>query len=313
MQNTPFAKNIVDLGRFPSDFLATHYERQLFLATRAVSTSSYDWESFSRDFYAIDPAIGTIKIYAGGVRSMSEYMQGFQGNGAVNFSYKANEFGELLRSGGSLVASRFDKSSLYASKICDEVSNFVRGSVVTTNVYVSKGGNGTFGKHWDTHCVFAVQLIGSKRWKVYKPLIEKPLYFQTSRDHKEDFNAELVFEETLTAGDVLYVPRGWWHEVFPIPNQVSLHLAVGVHPAKVHDFIKWVVMRKLHDHIEFRESLPDAVDNGPALKAANKKLLETLTSADLLREYQEECHRTVLKNPFIDFNDIYKEQINACS
>eukprot|EP01037_Dinobryon_pediforme_P025857 gene25857-28165_t len=111
------------------------------------------------------------------------------------------------------------------------------GLKTVANGYVAFGGDGTFGKHWDTHDVFAVQLLGRKQWQVP------------------------IFDEILEAGDVLYIPRGWWHRAIPLENQETFHIAAGVHTAKVTDFVAWIVEQLLPEHIESRRSITPYSDH----------------------------------------------------
>ena len=43
---------------------------------------------------------------------------------------------------------------------------------------------------------------------------------------------------------MLYLPRGWWHEVTPLPEP-SLHLSVGIYVPSVLDALGWLCQRVL--------------------------------------------------------------------
>jgi ribosomal protein L16 Arg81 hydroxylase len=44
----------------------------------------------------------------------------------------------------------------------------------------------------------------------------------------------------LEAGDVFYLPRGWWHEV-TAAGDATFHLAVSTYPPYVTDYLNWLV------------------------------------------------------------------------
>ena len=71
-----------------------------------------------------------------------------------------------------------------------------------------------------------------------------------------------VFDEFLEAGDVLYVPRGWWHEGLPIGEE-TCHVAIGTHGPTLADYAVWCCQRYLRDYFVCRKSarLDDAASN----------------------------------------------------
>ena len=86
-----------------------------------------------------------------------------------------------------------------------------------------------FAPHYDDIDAFCLQLQGSKRWKVYEPIVELP------RTSSEDFTTkdleekEPVLDVTLEEGDLLYMPRGFIHQACTLrQNDLhSLHLTVS--------------------------------------------------------------------------------------
>jgi ribosomal protein L16 Arg81 hydroxylase len=63
----------------------------------------------------------------------------------------------------------------------------------------------------------------------------------------------------LEAGDLLYVPRGWWHLAIPF-DELSLHLSVGTYGPTVHDYVLWACARHLPAMLAARRSMSPAVD-----------------------------------------------------
>ncbi|WEF35202.1 JmjC domain-containing protein [Pseudoduganella chitinolytica] len=128
------------------------------------------------------------------------------------------------------------------------------------------------GSHWDTHDVFAVQLIGRKHWRVYEPTFAMPLPTQRSKDRKHECPAVPVFDGVLEAGDI---PRGWWHSAEPIPGEETYHIAAGVHTAKTIDYLSWLVEHILPDFVACRTSLLGNSDDGEKVE----QLLQAIAAA----------------------------------
>ena len=123
--------------------------------------------------------------------------------------------------------------SISARRLNEAVQRFA-GFPTRSNAYVSFGGTGSFGAHWDTHDVVVLQLVGRKRWRVGPPTFPLPLPAHTSRRSGEAAPSFSALDVLLEAGDLLYLPRGWWHEVTPLAEP-SLHLSVGIYVPSVFD------------------------------------------------------------------------------
>src|SRR5690606_978731 len=139
-----------------------------------------------------------------------------------------------------------------AKRLCAEIGRFI-GAPASGNAYLSFNGNGTFGRHWDTHDVFAIQLIGRKRWRIFPPTFPLPLTYQTNQRSGPPCPSDPRLELTLEQGDVLYLPRGWWHHVIPL-DEGSFHLSVGVYPPPLYDYVLWASARYLQQQVDMRRS-----------------------------------------------------------
>ncbi len=103
---------------------------------------------------------------------------------------------------------------------------------VSVNVYVSFGERAGFKLHRDPHDVFVLQVVGRKLWRVKVGQSDRALDVQNPQPSD-------LREHVVEAGDVLYLPRGWWHSATPM-NEPTIHLAFGVsRPSRV-DFLAWV-------------------------------------------------------------------------
>jgi hypothetical protein len=99
-----------------------------------------------------------------------------------------------------------------------------------------------------------LQVSGTKRWRVYEPLLELPLKHQRWSASMGDPGPPFA-DVTLVAGDTLYLPRGWPHEAVTDAAD-SLHLTIGLHPPTRLDALR-AALEACAEDVEFRRALSD--------------------------------------------------------
>jgi ribosomal protein L16 Arg81 hydroxylase len=110
---------------------------------------------------------------------------------------------------------------------------------------------------------------------------------------------EVLWEGLLDDGDLLYIPRGWWHVATPL-DEPTLHLTVGVNNLTGADFLSWLanrvkaaeVVRQDLPHLAGAEAL---ADYGERLKAAVLEGWHT----DLIQEYLRHADTTARARPSV--------------
>lgn len=107
------------------------------------------------------------------------------------------------------------------------------GHPVQVNAYVTPPQNRGFDAHYDVHDVFVLQIAGTKRWRLHRPVHPLPLRHQPWTDYRTPVEAEAgtepLMEVVLAPGDCLYLPRGQLHAATALGG-VSTHITIGVHP-----------------------------------------------------------------------------------
>jgi hypothetical protein len=98
------------------------------------------------------------------------------------------------------------------------------------------------GIHWDTHDVFAVQMQGRKAWQVFAPVVAQPLG-QHRSFYYDIPKTEPLLSVVLEPGDVLYIPRGFVHQVRSPDDSDSLHLAIGVYTPTWSELVEVMLRR----------------------------------------------------------------------
>ncbi|MGW9041262.1 cupin domain-containing protein [Streptomyces lydicus] len=146
-------------------------------------------------------------------------------------------FHEQIDQGATLVIDAIDELHPGVQRLACDLESWLR-TQVQVNLYASWSAREGFGTHWDDHDVVVVQLDGSKRWKLYGPTRLAPMHrdVETPDEPPEEPTAEFV----LKAGDMLYLPRGWWHNVSASEGEPSLHLTCGLTTMTGADLIIWL-------------------------------------------------------------------------
>jgi hypothetical protein len=106
------------------------------------------------------------------------------------------------------------------------------------NLYASCRRQPGYGPHWDDHDVFILQLAGRKRWLLYGPGRPHPLKRDARPNELQPLKPKARL--LLKAGDLLYIPRGHWHDAIAV-GEPTLHLTLGVATLTGIDFLKWLV------------------------------------------------------------------------
>ena len=155
------------------------------------------------------------------------------------------------------------------------------------NLYAGWGTQNAFHLHWDPQEVFILQLSGRKHWKVYAPT--RPFPLQDDDEKAKPPQGQPAWEGVVEDGDLLYLPRGFWHVVRPI-GEPSLHLNIGLEMATGLDFLRWWLPRLIR-RAEVRADMP--LLGSPAGQDYTARLLALMTddarqqdlAGDFLREW----------------------------
>jgi ribosomal protein L16 Arg81 hydroxylase len=123
---------------------------------------------------------------------------------------------------------------------------------VQVNLHAALARSRGFSTHWDGHDVFVMQVAGKKAWRLFGFTEQAPR--AVPPDQKGCAPTVLIREFTLDAGDMLYLPRGYWHAAEAI-DDLSLHLTCAVQYPTGFDFLMWCVGR-LADDVLARRDIP---------------------------------------------------------
>lgn len=189
-----------------------------------------------------------------------------------------------LTEGASLVIDAVDELHPPVGRAAMELEQWLHTGV-QANLYASFTAREGFGVHWDDHDVVVIQIDGAKRWKLYGPTRTAPMYKDTAEP--EPPPEEPVVELVLRPGDVLYLPRGWWHSVAASEGEHSLHLTFGIQTTTGAQLLSWLA-DDLRRHDVLREDLPvhaTAAQQAAYLERLRKEVAAALEDPDLICRY----------------------------
>jgi hypothetical protein len=201
---------------------------------------------------------------------------------------------ERLREGATLIIDAVNEISAPLQALCADLSaDFT--AACQANLYACWGETQGFNAHWDDHEVFVVQAAGRKTWSLHGCTEPWPTRRGAGRDAPPpDAPPEVV---VLEPGDVLYLPRGYWHAAVGM-GEPSLHLTIGLTRKAGADLVHWLA-DDLLDQPAFRADLP--FDAGEAaLTARVAGILAELARrdpAELARRYRRHVEAALPQRP----------------
>jgi ribosomal protein L16 Arg81 hydroxylase len=160
------------------------------------------------------------------------------------------------------------------------------------HAFLTPPGNQGLRHHWDQQMAVITQIAGTKRWELWRPVVEAPM-----REHNESFR---VWRDTyipaweaagpdkvidLKAGESLVLPRGWAHNPRVTDTEhESIHLTFAIRERTPF----WVAEKLTAGAIatpEFRRVIRPCDLHGPAfadeVRETRRALIEHLEAFDV--------------------------------
>lgn len=188
-----------------------------------------------------------------------------------------------IRRGASVVLNDIDELAPGIKAVASELER-VTGGLNQANLYFSMRQRQAFGPHFDHHDVFALHCAGEKVWQIYKGREDAPINHPMFNWTDEEFRraaGEIDAEITMRPGDMLYLPRGVYHDALASKNGAQ-HIAFGVTMPKLLDVLP-LVWEKAVASARLRADLPrfaDATAVQTAMEQMAEELSQMVRSAD---------------------------------
>ncbi len=204
-----------------------------------------------------------------------------------------------LERGASLVANDIDMLTgpLRAAANAFEEAYSCKAQA---NLYCSWPQRQAFESHFDTHDVFAVHVEGKKTWHIYETRAPHPIrhtrFTSVTKEQHRQNRGKILMEVEMSPGDVLYIPRGWYHDALANTEGGTVHIAFGLTSVIGMDFLSALSDLAVNETM-FRLNLPPARAGRAALANHIGKLANSLSElsqrgdlVDMMAAYQAEYH-----------------------
>ncbi|WP_374469498.1 cupin domain-containing protein [Phenylobacterium sp.] len=205
---------------------------------------------------------------------------------------------ERLRDGATLILDAANELSPPLQALCAGLAaDFACSS--QANLYACWGTSQGFDVHWDDHDVLVIQVEGRKHWRLYGATRPSPTRKDLHAEHPKP--AVPIEELVLEPGDILYLPRGYWHAAVGL-GEPTLHLTVGLTRKAGSDFLHWLADHLLSE-ADVRADLP--FEQGDAVMGAHLSGLlaraATLDPEALGRAYRRHVEAAQAQRPELSF------------
>ena len=136
---------------------------------------------------------------------------------------------EWIAKGATVILNDIGTLSDGARALTDDLQA-ATGGRSQANLYFSMNQHKAFGAHCDAHEVFAVHCSGEKTWNIYEGSDVNPINhpdFKPGNDERARRAGRVVDQVPMKPGDLLYIPRGRYHDALASENG-AIHIAFGV-------------------------------------------------------------------------------------
>jgi oxalate decarboxylase/phosphoglucose isomerase-like protein (cupin superfamily) len=216
-------------------------------------------------------ALGKLRVFRNGAAIPQETMKSSPGG---DFSGAALR--QLARKGASVVASRLEDHSPALDALAIDLERRL-GCSATIGVIATFGAGCALKAHWDPEDVIAIQVAGRKKWMILGDRHRGRVNDKPTSDPPAGISREIWVEE----GDILVVPRGYWHRCHGDGD--SLQLTALMCRTTGVEFAEAIARRASEDPL-FHRAIPLGRDPGESAelgKAWRFRLGETAREASV--------------------------------
>ena len=286
------------------DFFATYHDRQ-FLHVPALNADKFadvmSWDILTNmlNMTSIWSATSLAIVLDKREIPAEQYCRpAIDRNNQQNLQPDAEKVKSWLRRGASLVTNDVDTLWPGTAAAADALEQRFGGKV-QSNLYCSWNQRQAYDTHFDTHEVFALHVAGEKVWNIYEGRLDNPIANEAFKGLEQEYHDQhrgaIAAEVTLRPGDLLYIPRGQYHDALA-SSDGAIHLSFGLTHVIGIDVMTMLFEQAIADPL-FRSNLPPP-EAGPEQR---RRWLEELgarlcdiaksdTLAQTLEAYQQTFH-----------------------
>jgi len=276
----------IDFKISAEEFKKVYEELKPLVIKNALNTKDIQWTDVNEIISRCDPNSENFRVsFPSGNIPKEDYVHTYFHVGDVRRKLNKPAVYKFLRKGGTLVANNIYDEPKF-NDYAKDIAQFT-GRQTVTSAYVAFGETDSYREHWDSRDVFALQLVGKKRWVIYEPTFDAPLYMHQSKylEHEHPCPDTPCMDFVLEAGDILYIPRGWWHNVTPL-GEPTVHLAIGTFPAFAIDYAKWI-FRSLPNSLPARHALDSYEKDAEKIRALSDHIYTQMNDPASYKNFME--------------------------
>ena len=171
----------------------------------------------------------------------------------------------------------------------------VLAAQVGANIYLSPAGGKGLRPHYDGHDVLVLQCVGAKLWRIYAdfaPAVQLPTNEVLKFNPQRYKPGRVEREVRLTAGDVLYLPRGLMHTA-EAEGTPSLHVTFSLNALTLGELLQRALKLAVEEDVRLRREVPLGKRLHPETfdAAAASLAAEALASGGRMKRALEDCRR----------------------
>ncbi len=245
------------------EFFATYHDRQ-FLHVPAPDTDKFadvmSWDILTNMLNMTSiwsPASLSVVLDTKEIPADQYCRQAVDRNNQQSFQPDTEKVKSWLRRGASLVANDVDTLWPGTAAAANALEQRLGGKI-QSNLYCSWNQHQAFDTHFDTHEVFALHVAGEKVWQIYEGRLDNPIADETfknlSPEYHEEHRGAIAAAVTLRPGDLLYIPRGQYHDALA-SSDGAIHLSFGLTHIIGFDVLTMLFGQAMADPL-FRTNIP---------------------------------------------------------
>jgi ribosomal protein L16 Arg81 hydroxylase len=202
----------------------------------------------------------------------------------------------LSRSGYTILVKHAERYAGGVKEIATVFSETFRAPV-DIQLYATPAGSFGFSWHYDAEDVFILQTSGEKEYFLRKNTVNPwPLEQTLPVDMRYEREIMPLMRVVLRAGDLLYIPCGYWHRARTVSNsETAFSLAVGVMSRSAMEIFE-LLGNELVNSLVWRQRLP-IPSSETSCDAIYEHILAQLAS-DLTRTITGTSFRARLRDQF---------------
>lgn len=253
-----------------------------YVFKKCFNNSEFSWQNVNEIYSRADISHRDFKLMDGYEVAKSEYLETFDNLGVIESRFITSNLYKYLRNGATLVRNRIRNEPII-DDISRQIGSFAEARTITSS-YSAFSSKSSYKSHWDTRDVFAVQLLGRKRWILKKPNFEFPLYMQQSKNFpKLQEPEEIYMDIVLEAGDILYIPRGWWHDPLPLDEE-TFHLAVATFAPTGYEYLQWL-KNVTPNILDCRKNFKSFEDDKETLENISNRMMNIIKNKKIYEQF----------------------------